>query len=432
MGHRVARKLRRSRFLSVAKERGDTCSTAPTHGSQQSKYHERPPPVLTWPGYTLTLLAHAQASVPGVSPLVSALSFSWLPNAALLFLRCSPLLWAYVTMPILDYILGEEEEPALKVSPATWYQPLYRFVSWAFVVLYAATLLGSAFVVTQPACSPLLFVLLMLNVGTTGGFAFTVAHELVHSRHSFDRRCADVLLTLVCYKQWSLSHIAHHTQVATPDDPASARYKESVRAASRCSLVTLCPRAAMCVCCRAESACSWCSAAVSWCNNVWVVQVYPFVLRSIKGEWADALRLEWQRVSRMQPKASKLQRLAASKCAPSAAFPACLLLSTSVAVSCELIRVVHRNMTRRWQHLFNNSVLTPSCRSAQIRADLRFIETSPDFMQDTRLVSVAGCHRSYVRGEPFQFGLASHLIEFLCWSSPQVFTSAMPDIAVQD
>lgn len=173
-----------------------------------------------------------QASVPVISPVVNALSFSWLPTAALLFLRCSPLLYAYLGIPIVDCILGEEEEPALKVSPTTWYKPLYRFVSQAFVLLYAATLLGSAYVVTQPTCSPALFALLLLNVGTTGGFAFAVAHELVHSRHSFDRACADVLLTLVCYKQWSLSHIAHHAQVATPADPASARYKESVRAAS--------------------------------------------------------------------------------------------------------------------------------------------------------------------------------------------------------
>jgi alkane 1-monooxygenase len=63
----------------------------------------------------------------------------------------------------------------------------------------------------------------------TGAQGITFAHELGHSRLNFDRFCAWVLMTSVCYGHFMVEHYrGHHPRAATYDDPASARYGESL------------------------------------------------------------------------------------------------------------------------------------------------------------------------------------------------------------
>jgi fatty acid desaturase len=176
-----------------------------------------------------------QSAVPACTPIVRALSFSWLPTALCIFFRLATPIYSFIALPLLDAILGEEEEPALKVAPSIWYKPMYYGFCHVFALLQLAAIVGGAYVVTQPGSSPLLLLLVILNLGCVGGFAFAVAHELVHSKRQIHRACGDLILTLLCYKHWSLSHMAHHAQVATQNDPASARYHENVR--HSCALV---------------------------------------------------------------------------------------------------------------------------------------------------------------------------------------------------
>ena len=63
----------------------------------------------------------------------------------------------------------------------------------------------------------------------TGAQGITFAHELGHSKLKFDRFCAWVLMTSVCYGHFMVEHYrGHHPRAATRDDPASARYGESL------------------------------------------------------------------------------------------------------------------------------------------------------------------------------------------------------------
>ena len=56
-----------------------------------------------------------------------------------------------------------------------------------------------------------------------GTFGFTVAHELLHSRHLKDQYAAWTMTTLVYYGHWNLEHRYHHHKfVSTPLDPATA------------------------------------------------------------------------------------------------------------------------------------------------------------------------------------------------------------------
>ncbi len=63
----------------------------------------------------------------------------------------------------------------------------------------------------------------------TGAQGITLAHELGHSKSKIDRLGGWVLMTSVCYGHFMVEHYrGHHPRAATYDDPASARYGESL------------------------------------------------------------------------------------------------------------------------------------------------------------------------------------------------------------
>ena len=69
---------------------------------------------------------------------------------------------------------------------------------------------------------------MMFGVGVLSGtIGITYAHELVHQRTRLDRRIGDWLLAMVLYSHFRSEHLlVHHRHVATPRDPATARYNE--------------------------------------------------------------------------------------------------------------------------------------------------------------------------------------------------------------
>jgi alkane 1-monooxygenase len=63
----------------------------------------------------------------------------------------------------------------------------------------------------------------------TGAQGITFAHELGHSKSRIDRFCGWALMTSVCYGHFMVEHYrGHHPRAATLDDPASARFGESL------------------------------------------------------------------------------------------------------------------------------------------------------------------------------------------------------------
>ncbi len=67
--------------------------------------------------------------------------------------------------------------------------------------------------------------------GTTAGYSgIVVAHELVHRRSRVEHFLGRLLLMLVCYEHFATEHVrGHHPRVGTPEDPATARFGESLR-----------------------------------------------------------------------------------------------------------------------------------------------------------------------------------------------------------
>ena len=69
----------------------------------------------------------------------------------------------------------------------------------------------------------------ILLTGASSGYSgIVVAHELIHRASSRMRLLGRLLLCTVVYEHFYTEHISgHHVRVATPDDPATARFDES-------------------------------------------------------------------------------------------------------------------------------------------------------------------------------------------------------------
>jgi alkane 1-monooxygenase len=73
-------------------------------------------------------------------------------------------------------------------------------------------------------------VLATMGVGC-GVYGINVGHELGHRREAWAQRAAQTLLFTSLYMHFFIEHNrGHHRRVATPDDPASARFGETVYA----------------------------------------------------------------------------------------------------------------------------------------------------------------------------------------------------------
>jgi alkane 1-monooxygenase len=133
----------------------------------------------------------------------------------------------FVIVPLLDLAIGRRGAAA---APAEMRRleasAFFRFVLHAWVPLQVGLILWGASVIgSLGAVDAILFT---LSVGlATGATGITIAHELGHKRPALDRFLSRLLLVTVSYGHFTIEHNrVHHVKVATPEDPASARFGE--------------------------------------------------------------------------------------------------------------------------------------------------------------------------------------------------------------
>jgi len=132
-----------------------------------------------------------------------------------------------VIIGLLDFVVGRDlSNPPAEAMPALEEAPFYRAIVYACAALDLGLIVWGAVVVG--GLSPTQALGLALSVGfVTGAQGITFAHELGHKRSKFDQLLAKILLTAVCYGHFFIEHNrGHHVRVATPEDPASARFGE--------------------------------------------------------------------------------------------------------------------------------------------------------------------------------------------------------------
>jgi alkane 1-monooxygenase len=141
------------------------------------------------------------------------------------------LIFAFIFIPVLDEWKGVDksnidDQQARIVNEEKY----YRFVTFIWTYVQVAVVVWGCYAVTTGRLTNVLewtgFLLGFALV--TGGIGITVAHELGHKKPAYERFYSKVLLMTVCYMHFYIEHNrGHHIQVATPEDPATARKGEN-------------------------------------------------------------------------------------------------------------------------------------------------------------------------------------------------------------
>jgi len=141
-----------------------------------------------------------------------------------------PFLFFYVIVPAADLIFGNDENnPPEEIVHELEADPYYRRLAWALIPSYFIVLAASAWFVGTQSLSLLGFLAVAVSAGIFAGTAITLGHELGHKRSPVDKLLARIVLAVPAYGHFVIEHNrGHHTQVATPEDPASSRMGESI------------------------------------------------------------------------------------------------------------------------------------------------------------------------------------------------------------
>ncbi len=141
-----------------------------------------------------------------------------------------PFLFVFGFIPLTDAWLGEDfNNPPPEVVAAMDADTYYRRIAFMTVPLYWAGYLATvAFVGTQslPWWS---WAALAIGGGTGAGGCLALGHELGHKADRMSQILALLSNAVVGYGHFRVEHNrGHHTWVATPEDPASARFGKSI------------------------------------------------------------------------------------------------------------------------------------------------------------------------------------------------------------
>ena len=141
-----------------------------------------------------------------------------------------PFLINFVAMPVLDAVIGEDENnPPEAVLMQLERDRYYRYLTWLTVPLHFVALFACAVYAGTHSLSWWAFVLLALHAGLVGGLAINTAHELGHKNTRIEKWLARLALGVPAYGHFTGEHNrGHHMTVSTPEDCASSRMGESI------------------------------------------------------------------------------------------------------------------------------------------------------------------------------------------------------------
>jgi len=141
-----------------------------------------------------------------------------------------PLLISYGLMPLLDALIGEDENnPPEAVVPQLDADRYYRWLTWATVPLHFVALIACAGWAGTQDLSWWALGLLAYVAGADAGLGLNTAHELGHKHNRLEQLLARLALAVPAYGHFTVEHgRGHHRWVATPEDHASSRMGESI------------------------------------------------------------------------------------------------------------------------------------------------------------------------------------------------------------
>ncbi len=141
-----------------------------------------------------------------------------------------PLLVNYTVLPLLDWLVGSDENnPPEELVPQLEADTYYRSLTYMTVPLHFVVLIALAYVVGTNDLSWWAILVTAIIAGGYSGLGINTAHELGHKQTAIEQLLAKITLAVPAYGHFCVEHNGgHHVLVATPDDPASARMGESI------------------------------------------------------------------------------------------------------------------------------------------------------------------------------------------------------------
>ena len=141
-----------------------------------------------------------------------------------------PLLISYGLMPLLDFLIGEDENnPPEAIVAQLEEDRFYRWLTWATVPLHFVALIGCAWWVGTHALSWWAVLLFAYVAGTGSGLGLNTGHELGHKYNPVEQWLARLVLAVPAYGHFTVEHgRGHHRWVSTPQDHASSRMGENI------------------------------------------------------------------------------------------------------------------------------------------------------------------------------------------------------------
>jgi len=140
-------------------------------------------------------------------------------------------LYIFAFIPIIELILKQENsnysEEEITIREIN---PIFDWLLYINLPLVFALLFWSFLEVSSYRFEIYEFIGLVLSVGIVlGGNGINVAHELGHRQASKERFIGKALLLPSLYMHFYIEHnFGHHLHAATKEDPATARFKQSV------------------------------------------------------------------------------------------------------------------------------------------------------------------------------------------------------------
>ncbi|MDX1583495.1 MAG: alkane 1-monooxygenase [Thermoanaerobaculia bacterium] len=144
----------------------------------------------------------------------------------------STVVLVFVITPVLDLVLGNNRRnPRWEAKgPPPRRDAVFDLALWLWVPLQVFILGWAIWTAGAGSLRGWELAGLALSVGiSTGSGAINVAHELMHRTGRLERALAEILMVTALYPHFCIEHTrGHHRTVATPEDPASARFGESL------------------------------------------------------------------------------------------------------------------------------------------------------------------------------------------------------------
>ena len=165
-----------------------------------------------------------------LSPII-VYAFAWVAFTGRGWLTWSPILYTWILLPLAELCIRPNEknlsvaEEELVKKDRLYDYLLYIIVPLQFVaVFYYLTSMKTSDLTWWEVAGRTWSMGLLC-----GSFGINVAHELGHRTKKYEQVFSKALLLTSLYMHFYIEHNkGHHKNVATPGDPASARYNEPV------------------------------------------------------------------------------------------------------------------------------------------------------------------------------------------------------------